>query len=70
MSQRRALVLEIWCAEAAGAAQHLGLDWLAAGLAGWGAVRARAARAAAAAWRGVAWRGVAAGSEPLKPYLA
>ena len=28
MSQRRALVLEIWCSEAAGAAQYLRLDWL------------------------------------------
>ena len=73
MSQRRALVLEIWCGEAAAAGTAFVLDWLAGWLSwlGCSACAGGAGGGGGGGGGGVAWRGVAAaGSEPLKPYLA
>ena len=66
MSQRHALVLEIWCGEAAAAGTAFVLHWLA----GWLSWLGCSACAAGGAGGGGGVAAAAAAAEPLKPYLA
>ena len=72
MSQaRRSLVLEIWCGEAAAAGTAFVLDWLAGWLSWLGCSACAGGAGGAGGGGGGGGGGVAAaGSEPLKPYLA